>query len=62
MILNDLVLDVSKFSLTHPAGAFLINKNVGRDISKYFDGGYVMENGSFLSKGIWAQKPWRHSF
>lgn len=54
MILNDLVLDVKRYQFSHPGGAFLIEKNIGRDISKYFDGGYQMEN----NKGL---LPFTHS-
>lgn len=43
VILDDLVLDVTQFAEGHPGGAFLLNKNVGRDISKYFHGGYAYE-------------------
>ena len=28
----------------HPGGLFLLKHNVGRDISKFFYGGYSMEN------------------
>ena len=44
MILDDLVLDVSKYYSEHPGGKFLIEANIGRDISKFFYGGYAMEN------------------
>lgn len=43
MILDDLVLDVTEFAKSHPGGRFLIEKNIGRDISKYFHGGYSYE-------------------
>ena len=54
IILDDMVLDVKDFSQEHPGGQFLIDYNIGRDISKYFYGGYVMEH----SSGI---KPTKHS-
>lgn len=44
VILDDLVLDVSKFYNSHPGGHFSILQNVGRDISKFFYGGYSLEN------------------
>lgn len=44
MILDDMVLDVTDFKNHHPGGKFLIEHNVGRDISKFFYGGYAMEN------------------
>ena len=43
ILLKDLVLDVSKFMYTHPGGKFMIEKNIGRDETKFFYGGYVME-------------------
>jgi cytochrome b involved in lipid metabolism len=49
VILDDLVLDVSHFMTEHPGGRFLIEHNIGRDVSKFFYGGYVMENGVGLS-------------
>ena len=43
VILDDLVLDVTSFAGSHPGGRFLIERNIGRDISKYFHGGYSFE-------------------
>ena len=54
VLLDDLVLDVSKFKSEHPGGQFLLDFHVGKDVSKYFYGGYVLENGTGL-------KPYRHS-
>jgi cytochrome b involved in lipid metabolism len=48
-----MVLDVSKFAINHPGGRFLIHHNIGRDVSKFFYGGYILENDSM--------KPHRHS-
>lgn len=42
--LDDLVLDVSGFMGEHPGGLFALEHNVGRDISKFFYGGYSLEN------------------
>lgn len=39
-----MVLDVSNFKNHHPGGKFLIQHNIGRDISKFFYGGYSLEN------------------
>ena len=44
MILDDLVLDVSKFIEEHPGGRFVLQHNIGRDISKFFHGGYSLED------------------
>lgn len=49
VILDDLVLNVAKFKSEHPGGKFLVEYNVGRDISKFFYGGYSLENHSGLS-------------
>ena len=43
MILDDLVLNVEDFFLYHPGGKFLLQQTLGRDISKYFHGGYSLE-------------------
>jgi cytochrome b involved in lipid metabolism len=44
MILDDLVLDVTHFYEFHPGGKWLIEHNIGRDISKFFYGGYKLDN------------------
>jgi cytochrome b involved in lipid metabolism len=44
VILDEMVLDISKFKFEHPGGKFVLNFNSGRDISKFFYGGYVLEN------------------
>ena len=54
VLLDDKVLDVGKFMWNHPGGTFLIQHNIGRDISKFFYGGYHLENGPGL-------KPYTHS-
>lgn len=55
-ILDDFVLDVSLYASRHPGGRFLIDATVGRDVSKYFYGGYKMENAKSNKDG-----PYRHS-
>lgn len=40
VLLNDMVLNVSKYMFNHPGGKFVIAQNVGRDITKFFYGGY----------------------
>ena len=45
-LLDDMVLDVTKFKADHPGGQFLIDFHIGRDVSKFFYGGYVLENQS----------------
>jgi cytochrome b involved in lipid metabolism len=44
VILDDMVLDVSQYQFNHPGGRFFIEQNIGRDISKFFYGGYILEN------------------
>ena len=54
VLLDDLVLDVDKFIAEHPGGRFFITHNIGRDISKYYYGGYAVEgnnSGSPPAKG-----------
>jgi len=55
-VLDDLVLNVGRYASRHPGGKFLIDATVGRDVSKYFYGGYKMEN----SKSN-RDAPYRHS-
>lgn len=43
VILDDLVVNVAGFIAHHPGGKFVIEHNVGLDISKFFYGGYVLE-------------------
>jgi cytochrome b involved in lipid metabolism len=45
MILDNLVLDVEGYLIHHPGGQFVMTRNYGRDISKYFFGGYAMIKG-----------------
>jgi len=54
LLLDDMVLDVRKFKSEHPGGQFLIDFHIGRDVSKFFYGGYVLENQSKM-------KPYTHS-
>lgn len=44
VILDNLVLDVSEFASHHPGGKFVIRHCVGMDISKFFFGGYSLED------------------
>lgn len=54
VVLDDMVLDVEKFQWQHPGGTFLISHNIGRDVSKFFYGGYSLEVGML-------SKPYTHS-
>lgn len=44
VLLDNLVVDVTQFINQHPGGKFVLNHNVGRDISKFFFGGYCLED------------------
>lgn len=43
VILDEYVLDVSWWMDEHPGGRFSIEANIGRDVSKFFHGGYSLE-------------------
>ncbi len=59
VILDDLVLEVSDYMGYHPSGKFLIEHNIGRDISKFFYGGYS-QDGNLIANGA-ASLVYRHS-
>ena len=44
VILDDLVLNVEKFMEDHPGGKWSLEANVGREVTKFFYGGYALEN------------------
>ena len=44
LLFDNLVLDLDGYERLHPGGKFVLNRNVGRDISKFFYGGYAMVN------------------
>ena len=48
VILDNMVLDISSFAYNHPGGAFLLEYNVGRDISKFFYGSYALDGNNSL--------------
>ena len=49
VILDHYVLDIGKFLDEHPGGRFSLEHNIGRDVSKFFHGGYSLENISKVS-------------
>jgi cytochrome b involved in lipid metabolism len=59
VILDNLVLDVSDYMMNHPGGKFLLEYNIGRDISKFFYGGYS-QDGNLISNGT-ASMAYTHS-
>lgn len=54
VLLDDMVLDIGDYLDHHPGGRFAMEANIGRDVSKYFYGGYSLEN-------VNAVKPHTHS-
>ena len=56
VLLDDLVLDMGNYITNHPGGRFSMEANIGRDVSKFFYGGYALEN-----QGDLAVKPHTHS-
>jgi len=44
VIFDNLVLDLNGYERIHPGGKFNLRHNVGRDISKFFFGGYSLVN------------------
>ena len=44
VLLDDMVLDMTDYIDKHPGGRFAMQANIGRDVSKYFHGGYSLEN------------------
>lgn len=54
MLLDDMVLDIGDYIKRHSGGSFTLEANIGRDVSKYFYGGYALEN-------IIPVKPHTHS-
>ena len=43
-IIEDLVLDVKQYIMAHPGGKFVIEHTIGQDISKFFFGGFSLED------------------
>ena len=44
VIFDNLVLDLNGYERLHPGGKFNLKHNIGRDISKFFFGGYSLVN------------------
>ena len=42
--MENFVIDVKGYEKLHPGGRFLLDSNIGDDISKFFYGGYYMVN------------------
>lgn len=52
VILEELVLDVTHFKGSHPGGEKVFTASIGRDVSKFFYGGYSLATQAY---------PWVHS-
>ena len=44
IVLDDVVLDVSAYMKHHPGGQFVLEHLVGKDVSKFFYGGYSLDS------------------
>jgi cytochrome b involved in lipid metabolism len=46
-------VDVTLFAKVHPGGSFLLRHNIGKDVSKFFHGGYSLDGNKmgFNAKG-----------
>jgi len=51
-----MVLDIGEFIEYHPGGKFVLCINIGRDISKFFYGGYCLEG-----NGVKPAQGYNHS-
>lgn len=45
VVCDNLVLRTNGYERIHPGGKFVIHKNFGRDIAKFYYGGYSLTNG-----------------
>jgi len=43
VVLDEYVLDLESFLPYHPGGKFVLQHNIGQDVSKFFHGGYSLE-------------------
>ena len=47
-----MVLDMTQYIDNHPGGAFSLSHNIGRDLSKFFYGGYSLENEKYVENYV----------
>jgi cytochrome b involved in lipid metabolism len=57
VILDEFVLDVDPFIKWHLGGRFVLTHNIGKDVSKFFNGGYALEG----NMGARPASGYRHS-
>jgi cytochrome b involved in lipid metabolism len=44
-----MIVDISEYMNHHPGGKQYLSSNIGRDISKFFYGGYKLQNNTWSS-------------
>jgi len=60
VIMNELVLNMGDYIGYHPGGRFVLERNVGRDVSKFYCGSYSMlEDGSIKMHNHGQQADWQ---
>ena len=42
LIFDNVVLNLNGYEKMHPGGKFVLKQNFGRDVSKFFNGGYSL--------------------
>lgn len=59
VIVDDLVVDIGSYAYSHPGGAFLIDYNIGRDVSKFIFGAFALDGNQNDPKA--PTNKWNHS-
>ena len=60
VIMNELVLDMDGYIGYHPGGRFVLERNIGRDISKFYCGSYsILEDNSIKMHNHGKQADWQ---
>lgn len=59
VIVDDLVVDIGPYAYAHPGGAFLIEYNIGRDVSKFIFGSFALDQNHNDPKA--PNNRWNHS-
>ena len=59
VIVDDLVVDIGSYAYAHPGGAFLIEYNIGRDVSKFIFGSFALDGNHNDPKA--PNNRWNHS-
>ena len=56
-----MVINIASYAYAHPGGTFLLEYNVGRDISKFFYGAYALDGNGNNPKNQESTKKHAHS-